>query len=434
MTKEYRGPLAWCRRWNFRRVERRRWLRELFEAIPANDAALLEGVTRLLERGAEEASLRAAWQATVDQRFEALAGQMASGKATADRQFEAQAGQMASRQATADRQLEVLAGQMALGQASADRQLEALAGQLALGQANLLKQLESISVQLAACQVRFATTSEAVGQAAPDSFPVIPTARQGLVEPELDLLLELAPSLIPRVAIDVGAHHGTFSDALLASGFEVHALEPNPTVFDELVRRMGGRPGFKAHPLAASSMDGEGDLRLVSDPTGTYVDPTQLASMTGLPPPPGLVSAGTVQVTVCRLDTFVRKHGISPPSFVKVDAEGMDLEVMRGLGTLRPAMLQVEFWDEELPFSGPGARNRLPDLVARAREMGMPWHLVVFRRWGDDRAAFYSGRSGSPERSWGNILFFSDHALYERARRRLATTLPEARFVAARQP
>jgi FkbM family methyltransferase len=380
MTKEYRGPLAWFRRWNYQRVERRRWLRELFRAIPANDAALLEGMTRLLERGAEETSGRVAWQATADQRLDTLAGQLETRLGALD------------------------------------------------------EQLDALGVQLTASLRGIASAHDPVEKAAADTFPVMPTARHMLLDPELDLLMGLAPWLSPRTAIDVGAHLGTFSEALLAVGFEVHALEPNPATFDELVRRLGSRPGFKAHQLAAGSSDGEADLRLVRDPTGNYIDPSQFASLSGLPPPPGLVSTGTVRVKVRRLDSLVRDLGISAPSFVKVDAEGTDLEVMRGLGALRPALLQVEFWDEELPFSAPGATNRVPDFVELARQYGMPWHLVVFRRWGDDRAAFYTGRSGSPERSWGNVYFFSDHSLYDRARKILEVTLPEARFVSARHP
>jgi FkbM family methyltransferase len=357
MKKTYSGPLAWFKRWNFKRVERRRWLRDLFEAIPATDAAMLEALTFLVEKTNAEAAAREVWQAEVERRLAGLADQVA--------------------RRVGERLEEPLA---------------ALKG---------------------------------------DGFPVLPTARPGLVrEAELDLVTGLAPWLSPRLALDIGAHHGPFSEALLDAGFEVHALEPNPETCGVLAVRLGGRPGFTAHQLAAGSSDGEADLGLVRDPTGHYIDPSQFSSLAGLAPPPGLVATGSVRVKVRRLDTLVRDLGIAPPSFIKVDAEGTDLEVMRGMGTLRPAMLQVEFWDEAMPFSSSGATNQVANLVAQARLQGLPWHLVVFRRWGDDRAAFYSGRSGSPERSWGNVIFFAEQAMYEKARQILAAALPEARFVA----
>ncbi len=265
-----------------------------------------------------------------------------------------------------------------------------------------------------------------------DRFPAIVTARDGLLEPELEVIARLAPELTPRVAIDVGAHHGRFTRALLDLGFEVHALEPNPAARAELERRLAGRPGVTIYDAAAGSADGEGELGLVADRSGRFTDDTQFASLSGLPLPDGLERAGTVRVPVRRLDGIVREKGLRPPSLVKVDAEGFDLEVLRGLGELRPAVLVTEFWDDELPFSAPGALNRLPDLVAHGRAHGAPWHLVVFRRWGDARAAFYSGFAASPERSWGNVLQFSDRALFEKARDHLSTLLPEARFVGAR--
>jgi FkbM family methyltransferase len=276
---------------------------------------------------------------------------------------------------------------------------------------------------------RIAELQRVGGRFSADAFPLIATAHERLLEPELELLSFLAPSLPSRLALDVGAHHGRFSGALLEVGFEIHAFEPNPAARAELERRFAGRAGFTLHGVAAGAEEGEADLRLVTDTSGRYTDPTQFASLAGLPLPEGLVSAGTVRVPVRRLDTVVRERGLPAPSIVKVDAEGYDLEVLRGLGDLRPEVLLVEFWDDALPFSARGARNRLPDLVAHARANGAPYHLVVFRRWGDDRPAFFSGWTASPERSWGNAIFFRDRALFERARDTLATVLPEARFV-----
>jgi FkbM family methyltransferase len=395
MSKDYRGPLAWFRRWNFKRVERRRWFRELFESMPATDAALLEGVTALLERGAAEATARRAEAAAREAREEARGEEARREEA---RREEARREEARNEEARREE-----AAARGAWQASVDSRLEAL-----------VQQVERI---------------------ADERFPVLRTARPGLLrEAELDLVAGLAPWLKPRLAFDVGAHHGVFSEALLEAGFEVHALEPNPTTCQELTRRLGGRPGFKAHQLAAGSVDGEAELGLVRDVTGNFVEASQFSSLSGLAPPPGLVSTGSVRVLVRRLDSLVRELGIVTPSFIKADAEGTDLEVMRGLGALRPAVLQVEFWDEALPFSGPGATNRVANLVAQARQQGLHWHLVVFRRWGDDRAAFYTGRTGSPERSWGNVVFFAELAMYERARQILAAALPEARFVAMSNP
>ena len=139
-------------------------------------------------------------------------------------------------------------------------------------------------------------------------FPLIATAREGLLDPELEVLVHIAPHLSSRVAIDVGAHHGKFSAALLDLGFEVHALEPNPPALAELQHRLGGKPGMWIHPVAAGAEDGEATMGLVADSSGVYSDATQFASLSGLPLPEGLVSAGSVRVPLRRLDSLLAEH------------------------------------------------------------------------------------------------------------------------------
>ena len=59
----------------------------------------------------------------------------------------------------------------------------------------------------------------------------------------------------------------------------------------------------------------------------------------------GLAFADTVDVPVRTIESMV-KSGELPPQidFLKVDTEGFDLEVVRGLGKIRPAFVQTEFW------------------------------------------------------------------------------------------
>ncbi len=403
MKKVYRGPMAWLKRLNYRRVEGRRMRREALEAQLENDATILESLSRLLELGlAEGPGVVTRRLGMLDERFGHLERQLTG--------LEEQLAGQAQQTSGLEEQL-----------ASQAQQTSGLEAQLA-GQA---RQLSGLEEQLAdqAQQV-----SGLLAQSA-DSFPAVATARPALLEPELEVLARLAPWLAPRVAIDVGAHHGKFTRVLLEAGFTVHAMEPNPEARAELDRRLGACAGLTIHAAAGGAEDGTADLRLVADANGFFPDPTLFASLAGLPLPDGLSPAGTVQVPLRRLDTLVREAGLASPSVVKIDAEGTDLDVLRGLGELRPALMQAEFWDEALPLSGPGARNQLPDLVTHARAHGAPFHLVIFRRWGDERPAFFTGWTESPERSWGDVFFFADRSLYERAREVVAGLLPEARFM-----
>jgi hypothetical protein len=56
-----------------------------------------------------------------------------------------------------------------------------------------------------------------------------------------------------KTAIDVGAHIGTFSAALLDVGFETWAIEPNPKMYSRLIESFRDHPKFHALNVATSS-------------------------------------------------------------------------------------------------------------------------------------------------------------------------------------
>jgi len=85
MSRRYRGPLAWLRQWNFRRVEERRWRRELLEALADDDGAIMEALTRLLEQGRTEALARAEGQSALALRVEVVLGDVDRRLAELDR-------------------------------------------------------------------------------------------------------------------------------------------------------------------------------------------------------------------------------------------------------------------------------------------------------------------------------------------------------------
>lgn len=412
MSKRYGGPLGWLRSWNSRRLEKRHWQRKVLEALAEDDAAIMESLSRMQDAARAAEAARAQQSVTLESQLADGLGRL--GVSLTRIQSAPQTQQTRRLEQELTDQLTRLGASLVDAQAAAQaEQRLGLEAQMSDG----IARLETMLNQRMAPPVAHA-------------FPLIVTSREGLLDPELEVLTHIAPFLSSKVAIDVGAHHGKFSAVLLDLGFEVHALEPNPSVLAELQRNLEGRLGLTIHPVAAGSEEGEAELGLVSAP-GLSLDPSTLGSVAGLPVPAGLVRADIIRVPLRRLDNLVRQCGLAQPSLIKVDTEGYDLEVLRGLGDLWPDVLQAEFWDDDFPWSAPGSKNRLPDLVAHARLRGAAFHLVLFRRWGEDRPAFFANYASSPERSWGNVIFFRDRALFETARQHLTTLLPEARFVAA---
>jgi len=260
---------------------------------------------------------------------------------------------------------------------------------------------------------------------------VFETSTIALLEPELDLLAHLAPLLPSRVALDIGANAGEVSAALLRAGLQVHAFEPNPPVAQALRERFAAQPGFQVHAEALGAQDGEADLHLVEDrsPDGRYQDATVYASLRVHEMPDDLPFAGSVRVPVRRLETL-HASGRLPPEIglVKIDTEGLDVEVIRGMGEHRYPVVMAEFWDEAHVFARSGSGDRLRDLVQEMRRRGYSSHLVLFRVWGDGQCAYYCNLADSVEASWGNVLFFRDGKLFDEARRFCEATLPRALF------
>jgi FkbM family methyltransferase len=265
------------------------------------------------------------------------------------------------------------------------------------------------------------------------SGPAVQTGRYELLNPEVDLLAHLAPHIPARTAIDVGANIGQMSTPLLDLGFEVHAFEPFPPVFERLRQRLSGRPGFFPHSSALGPADGEMDLYLATDRSGgAYGGGTTLySSLVVHAMPPDLPLSSSVRVPVRSLASLHRAKEVPEDvGIVKIDTEGYDLQVIRGMGEHRYSLVMAEFWDPEMEFGKAGALNRLEDLVSEMRGRGYAWHVVLFRVWGEGGVGYYCNRSASVERSWGNVLFFRDHGLFEHARRWCAASVPEARFSA----
>ena len=182
-----------------------------------------------------------------------------------------------------------------------------------------------------------------------------------------------------RCALDVGAHIGEVSEMLLDAGFEVHAFEPYPPVFDRLNERLGHRRAFQAHPWALGEADRTGTLHIVSDTSGRqlYRDSTLYSSLLQHAMPSDLVFTDSLEVAVKRLDTL-HSAAIIPErvGLVKIDAEGFDLHVVQGMGPHRYPVVVSEvsgltnaLWrgERDLFPRGYGQRDEIPAILLAYR-------------------------------------------------------------------
>lgn len=137
-------------------------------------------------------------------------------------------------------------------------------------------------------------------------------------EPELLLL----PSLVRSggTAVDVGANQGIYAFALSEIADEVHAFEAHPGYAD-LARRMLG-PRAHVHAVALSNAPGQASFFVpLAD------DGSELHLAGSLKNTHAQFQTQTVmEVAVEMLDSY----GFRDVTFIKVDVEGSELEVLEG--------------------------------------------------------------------------------------------------------
>lgn len=251
----------------------------------------------------------------------------------------------------------------------------------------------------------------------------------GLLNPEAGLMTHLYSYLPATSAIDVGANRGAITERLLNAGYEVYAFEPYAPVFESLQNRLGAR--LRLHNIAIGSVDTVMTLHIAQDMSSDrrYKDPTQLNSLIEHPMPSDLPFTSAVEVRVRSLRSLA-EEGLVPRDIglLKIDSEGFDLEVIRGMGTLRPHVLIAEYWALDFQFGQSGALNRLDELVQEARELGYRWYIVLYRLAGSERVSYYCNYDRSVSNSWGNVFFFQDRERFLRSMEWCSATLPTTHF------
>lgn len=142
------------------------------------------------------------------------------------------------------------------------------------------------------------------------------------------------------LVLDIGAHHGYYT--LLASkkvgrNGQVTAFEPSPREHRLLTRhvKLNRCTNVALEKTALGDEDGQAELFVVD---GTETGCNSLR-------PPSLTQPTRAhQVHLERLDNYLERMGMEEISFVKIDAEGGELEILRGaqglLGRIpRPVIL-----------------------------------------------------------------------------------------------
>lgn len=249
--------------------------------------------------------------------------------------------------------------------------------------------------------------------------------------PEVSLLQYLRSFLPSPNAIDIGANVGEVSAMLLSAGYRVFAFEPLPETYERLRERFENiSTGFKSFEMAVGAADGVTSFYTVNvgDPELSKhmdADLSVYGTTVKHSMPAGMEYSEPIDVKVRSLKSL-HASGELPAdiSILKIDTEGGDLEVIRGMGTAKYAVIVSEFWDAEHYFSN-GEFGLLQDTVAQLRARGYNWHIVIYRA-GDENYVeprFYCNIDQSVRGSWGNVIFFRDYDVFKEALKWCSSTI-----------
>jgi FkbM family methyltransferase len=259
--------------------------------------------------------------------------------------------------------------------------------------------------------------------------PIVVSAGKGdSADPETALLRHLYAFLPDSTAIDIGAHVGETTEHLLASGYSVIAFEPFPASFAEIERKSKGSENLRAFPWAIGPEDGTMDLHVASSRSGERK--SDLSLFHTLAPHAAdadLDFSKTIAVNVRSVGSLVLSGELPKRvGLLKIDTEGFDLDVVRGIGELRASAVMAEFWDAEHEF-GKSGRGRLADLVTEMKKRGYAWYLVIYHL-NAKSPSFYHNRPDTIPGSWGNVIFFEDQRLFAESLSWAESVLPPTLF------
>ena len=201
------------------------------------------------------------------------------------------------------------------------------------------------------------------------------------------------------VMIDVGAHHGNSLAPFANAGWRVYAFEPDAKNRAPLVERYGRRSNVVIDPRGVADKPARGVTLFRSEVS------TGISGLSAFHE--SHVAADQIEVTT--LDDACAAWGVTAIDFLKIDTEGFDLFVLRGL-RLVPRAITCEFEDAKTRALGYTFHDLARYLVDRGyRIMVSEWFPIerygTTHRW--RRFAPYPCELLDAA-AWGNLIAVRD--------------------------
>lgn len=141
--------------------------------------------------------------------------------------------------------------------------------------------------------------------------------------------------------IDVGANEGQTIHRVLKEfpAATVHSFEPAPATFRLLERLAKHEPRARVYPFACGSAAGTAKFHITGNHwCSSLLPPSELGQrLYG----DWYATREVIEVPVVRLDAWAEERSIAQVDLLKVDAQGYDLEVLKGASGLLPGVKAI---------------------------------------------------------------------------------------------
>jgi len=171
------------------------------------------------------------------------------------------------------------------------------------------------------------------------------------------------------VVVDIGSNIGEFTRGAAELASIVIAIDPDPSPLGCLTHNVAGLPNVRTEQVALGAQDGEATLYVSSARSdSSLVEPTQRWTH-------------KITVPMLTLKSLMARHSLTSVDFLKVEAEGLEPEILHGAREVLHAIRKVAV-DVSPERAGQSTR---PECEAILREAGFEtfsrdWMLFAIRQ------------------------------------------------------
>lgn len=131
------------------------------------------------------------------------------------------------------------------------------------------------------------------------------------------------------IVVDIGANQGNYTQEVhrISPKAKIYAIEPHPVTFAGLKKRFEGISTIECHNYGCGSKKAEMDMYDYPDQASSSHASLYKEVFDGK----AIEQPQVVQVSIIKADDFINEQGIDYIDLVKIDTEGHEMEVFKGL-------------------------------------------------------------------------------------------------------